>query len=109
MELLVATWTLRLTLAAGALVALVSLAAGGSPLDAVARVALVAFLVTSGGRVLIDQLETPEQRVHRLRARRARRHRRSGRAAARPTPGRPSPAGAAPAQVREVAADARPA
>jgi hypothetical protein len=96
-ELLVATWTLRLTLGAGALVALVALAAGSSPVDAVARVALVAFFVTSAGRLLINQLETPEQRVRRLRVRRARL---AGRRAAR----RPSPASA---PSRDVAADAR--
>ncbi len=100
MELLVATWTLRLTVGAGALVALVALAAGSSPVDAVARVAVVAFLVTSAGRLLINHLETPEQRVRRLRARRASV---SGRRAVR----RPSPAGAQPAPAREVAADAR--
>jgi hypothetical protein len=70
MELLVATWTLRLALVGAVAVAAVSLSAGAGLIDAVDRAVLAAFALTFLGRQLIGWLETPEQRMLRLRARR---------------------------------------
>ena len=70
MELLVATWTLRLALVGALAVAAVSLSAGAALIDAVDRAVLAAFALTFLGRQLIGWLETPQQRMLRLRARR---------------------------------------
>jgi len=70
MELLVATWTLRLVLLGAVAVAAVSLSAGAALIDAVDRAVLAAFAMTLLGRQLIGWLETPQQRMLRLRARR---------------------------------------
>ena len=67
MELLVATWTVRLALISALAVVGISLAAGSLLPDAVIRAAFVAFVFTFGGRQLIGFLETPEQRLARLR------------------------------------------
>jgi hypothetical protein len=72
MELLVATWTIRLALLGALLVGWISVASGLSLLDVVVRAALAAFALTFAGRQLIGWLETPEQRMLRLRARRTR-------------------------------------
>ena len=71
MELLVATWTLRFAFFGALGVAGISLAAGSAMPDAVIRAAFVAFVFTLGGRLLIGFLETPEQRLVRLRRERA--------------------------------------
>lgn len=71
MELLVATWSVRLAMVGALTVGGLSVSVGASPLDAVARAAAAAFAFTLGGRVLIARLETPDQRVRRLRVRRA--------------------------------------
>jgi hypothetical protein len=70
MELLVATWTVRLALVGAVVVAGVSLSAGAALIDAVDRAVLAAFALTVLGRQLIGWLETPEQRMLRLRTRR---------------------------------------
>ncbi len=70
MELLVATWTVRLTLVSALAVAWISMSVGSSLIDAVTRAALAAFVFTFIGRQLIGWLETPQQRMLRLRARR---------------------------------------
>jgi hypothetical protein len=67
MELLVATWTVRFAFFGALAVFGISLAAGSLVPDAVIRAVLVAFVFTMGGRLLIGFLETPEQRLHRLR------------------------------------------
>ena len=71
MELLVATWSVRLAMIGALTVGGLSLSVGASPLDAVARAAAAAFAFTLGGRVLLARIETHDQRVRRLRARRA--------------------------------------
>jgi hypothetical protein len=81
MELLVATWTVRLAFIGALGVAGISLAAGSMVPDAVVRAAFAAFVFTLGGRLLIGFLETPEQRLVRLRRERARR---AGKAATAP-------------------------
>ena len=70
MELLVATWTVRLTLIGALGVAVLSLSAGATIVDAANRAAITAFVFTFAGRWLIGALETPEQRIARLRSRR---------------------------------------
>jgi hypothetical protein len=67
MELLVATWTVRFAFIGALGVAGISLAAGSAVPDAVIRSAFVAFVFTLGGRLLIGFLETPDQRLVRLR------------------------------------------
>lgn len=70
MELLVATWTLRLALVASLAVAWISLSVGATVIEAVDRSVIAALAFTLLGRLLIGWLETPEQRMLRLRARR---------------------------------------
>ena len=72
MELLVANWTVRLALLGALAVGGLSLQAGFGPLDATLRAAFAAAVLTTAGRVAIGFLETPEQRLRRLRARRER-------------------------------------
>lgn len=72
MELLVATWTTRLALVGALLVGWISLAAGATMLEVATRIALAAFVLTTAGRVLMGWLETPEQKMLRLRAGRSR-------------------------------------
>jgi hypothetical protein len=81
MELLVATWTVRLAFIGALGVAGISLAAGSLLPDAVIRAAFVAFVFTFGGRQLIGFLETPEQRLARLRHEHAKRSGTAGKAA----------------------------
>ena len=71
MELLVATWSVRLASLAAVAVAAVSIPAGVTPLEIVVRAVAVAFAFTTGGRILLGRLETPERRLERLRATRA--------------------------------------
>lgn len=75
MELLVATWTTRLALVGALLVGWISLAAGATMLDVAIRVALSTFVLTYAGRLVMGWLETPEQKMLRLRSRRATRRR----------------------------------
>jgi hypothetical protein len=70
MELLVATWTLRLALAGSLAVAGISISAGATILEAVERSVIVAFALTLLGRKLIGWLQTPEQKMLRLRVQR---------------------------------------
>jgi hypothetical protein len=71
MELLVATWTMRLAIVAALAVGYVSYQAGASTLDCVDRAlaAAVAFLIA--GRMLIGWLEPPEKKMLRMRIKRA--------------------------------------
>jgi hypothetical protein len=71
MELLVATWTVRLSLVGGLIVGWVSMAMGLGMVDVAVRVGLTAFILTFAGRQLMSLLETPEQRMMRLRLKRA--------------------------------------
>ena len=73
MELLVATWTVRLAFVGAAGVFGISLVSGSLVPDAVIRAFVVAFVFTLAGRLLIGFLETPEQKLHRLRRERAQR------------------------------------
>lgn len=71
MELLVATWTMRLSIVAALAVGFVSYQAGAATLDCVDRslAAAVAFLIA--GRMLIGWLEPPEKKMIRMRMKRA--------------------------------------
>ena len=73
MELLVATWTVRLAFISAVAVAGISLSSGSLVVDAVLRAAVAAFVFTFAGRILIGVLETPDQRMRRLRLERAKR------------------------------------
>lgn len=68
MELLVATWALRISLLAALVVGAVSFSVGTTVIEAVDRAAVAAFAFTFLGRQLIGWLETPEHRRVRRRA-----------------------------------------
>jgi hypothetical protein len=70
MELLVATWTLRLALVGALAVGGLSFSAGAPLVESIDRAAIAAFAFTFLGRQIVGWLETPEQRVLRMRARR---------------------------------------
>lgn len=70
MELLVATWTLRLALVGALAVGGLSFSAGTPLVESIDRAAIAAFAFTFLGRQIVGWLETPEQRVLRMRARR---------------------------------------
>ena len=72
MELLVATWTTRLTLFGALLVGWISFASGLSMVDVAMRITLASFVLTLAGRQIMGWLETPEQRMLRLRVSRVR-------------------------------------
>jgi len=72
MELLIATWTVRLARVGALLVGWISLAAGATMIDVAVRIALAAFVLTYAGRLMMGWLETPEQKMLRLRAGRSR-------------------------------------
>jgi hypothetical protein len=72
MELLIATWTVRLALVGALLVGWISLASGATMIDVAVRVAMAAFVLTYAGRLMMGWLETPEQKLLRLRAGRSR-------------------------------------
>src|SRR5829696_8945196 len=107
MELLVATWSVRLALIGALTVVGISLAAGSLLPDAVIRAAFVAFVFTFGGRMLIGLLETPEQRLARLRSRAGGRSAKPAKAAKAPKPPKAVKA-APPAVAVAVAAPAGP-
>ncbi len=67
MELLLATWTLRLAVVAGFAVAGVSYSAGSPAIDCLDRGMVVAFGFTLAGRWLVGFLEPPERRLLRMR------------------------------------------
>ena len=71
MELLVATWSVRLALISALAVAGISLSVGSLLGDAVVRAAFAAFVFTFAGRLLIGFLESPEHRLNRIRRDRA--------------------------------------
>ena len=71
MELLVATWSVRLAMLGAVAAGGLSLSVGATPIEAVGRAAAAAFTFTLGGRLLLARLETPDQRLHRLRAARS--------------------------------------
>lgn len=71
MEMLVATWSVRLALVGALLVGALSLAAGIPLSDIALRVGVTAFALTFAGRWFMGFLETPEQKHRRLLARHA--------------------------------------
>jgi hypothetical protein len=72
MELLVATWTIRLTLVGMLVVGWLTLSSGLGMIDVVVRAGVVAFVLLFAGRQALNWLETPEQKLARLRASRGR-------------------------------------
>jgi hypothetical protein len=70
MELLVATWTLRLAIVAIAAVGAISWSVGTPLLECVDRAIAAAFVFTLAGRWLIGALEPQEARIRRMRAQR---------------------------------------
>jgi hypothetical protein len=70
MELLVATWTLRIAVIAALAVGGVSYQAGASAVDCVDRALAVAVGFTLAGRFLMNWLEPPERKMLRMRKRR---------------------------------------
>jgi hypothetical protein len=70
MELLVATWTLRVAIVAALAVGVASYEAGASLIDCVDRALFAAVGFTFAGRMLAGWLEPPEVKMLRLRRRR---------------------------------------
>jgi hypothetical protein len=70
MELLVATWTLRVAIVAALAVAGASISAGTPVVTAVDRGILAAVVFTFAGRKLMGWLEPPERRLLRMRQKR---------------------------------------
>lgn len=70
MELLIATWTLRLAIIAALAVGAASYESGASAVDAVDRALGVAVAFTFAGRFLVGWLEPPAAKMLRLRKRR---------------------------------------
>jgi hypothetical protein len=71
MELLVATWTVRLALIAALAVGIVSYQSGAAVIDAMDRALAVAVGFTFAGKFLVGWLEPPEKKMLRMRKRRA--------------------------------------
>lgn len=72
MELLVATWTIRLTFVGMLVVGWITWSSGLGMIDVVIRTAVTAFVLLFAGRQALGWLETPEQKLARLRAARSR-------------------------------------
>jgi|ERR1035437_380410 hypothetical protein len=70
MELLVATWTLRIAIVAALAVGGVSYQAGGMLIDCVDRALAVAVGFTLAGRLLMNWLEPPERKLLKMRQKR---------------------------------------
>jgi hypothetical protein len=70
MQLLVATWTLRIAILAALAVGGVSYQAGASAIDCVDRALAAAVGFTLAGRFLLNWLEPPELRMLKMRKRR---------------------------------------
>ena len=70
MELLVATWTLRVAIVAAVAVSGASITAGTPVVDSVDRGLAAAVLFTFAGRWLVGFLEPPERRLLRMRKKR---------------------------------------
>jgi hypothetical protein len=70
MELLVATWTLRIAIVAALAVGGASYQAGSAAIDCVDRALAVAVVFTFAGRMLVSWLEPPEVKMLRMRQRR---------------------------------------
>jgi hypothetical protein len=70
MELLVATWTLRIAIVAALAVGGASYQAGSPAIDCVDRALAVAVAFTFAGRMLVSWLEPPEVKMLRMRQRR---------------------------------------
>ena len=70
MELMVATWTLRLAIVAALAVGGASYSSGAAPIDSMDRALGVAVAFTFAGKFLMGWLESPEKKMMRLRKRR---------------------------------------
>ena len=70
MELLVATWTIRIAIVAALAVGGASYQAGTPAIDCVDRALVAAVAFTFAGRMLVGWLEPPEVKMLRLRQRR---------------------------------------
>ncbi len=78
MQLLVATWTLRISVVAALAVGGVSYQAGAPALDCVDRALAAAVGFTLAGRWLLGWLEPPEVRMLKMRKRREARRSKKG-------------------------------
>lgn len=90
MELLVATWTLRVAIAAALAVGGVSISVGTPVIDSIDRAMAAAVAFTFAGRWLAGWLEPPEARLLRMRRRRDARRAKGTKTGARRAPNRAS-------------------
>lgn len=70
MELLIATWTLRIAVVAALAVGGASLQSGAPAVDCVDRALATAVAFTLFGRLLVGWLEPPERKMMRMRMKR---------------------------------------
>ena len=103
MELLVATWTLRIAIVAALAVGGASMSAGTPVIDAVDRGLAAAVLFTFAGRWLVGFLEPPERRLLRMRKKREARSAKAGKARKPDAAGRAAAKGKAPSTVSRTA------
>jgi hypothetical protein len=70
MDLLIATWTLRISIIAALAVGVASYSAGAPVVAGVDRAMAAAVIFTLAGRLLMGWLEPPERKMLRMRKRR---------------------------------------
>ena len=87
MELLVATWSLRIAVIAALVVGGISLSVGASVLETAQRALFAVFFFTLAGRLVVGWLEPPERKLQRLQARAAKRAGKGGGKTAKPAKG----------------------
>ena len=109
MELLVATWTLRIAIVAALAVGGASYSAGAPAVDSVDRGMAAAVLFTFAGRWLMGWLEPPERRLARMRKKREARRAKATRSVKAGKAGKPDPAARAAARSKSPSTVSRSA
>jgi len=109
MELLVATWTLRVAVVAALAVGGASYSAGTPAIESVDRAMAAAVLFTFAGRWLTGWLEPPERRLARMRKKREARRAKAARAGNAGKAGKPSPDARAAARSKSPSTVSRSA
>jgi hypothetical protein len=109
MELLVATWTLRIAIVAAFAVGGASYSAGAPAVDSVDRGMAAAVLFTFAGRWLVGWLEPPERRLARMRKKREARRAKATRSGKTGKAGKPDPDARAAARSKSPSTVSRSA
>ncbi len=109
MELLVATWTVRLVAVAALAVAGLSYTSGAPLLDSIDRALVAAFVFSLTGKWLMGWLETPETKLLRMRQRREAQRAKGGGKAQKPAKAEKGGRAAPAAKAEKAAKPAKPA